>query len=276
MLKRILIIVTTAAGIFILFRAFCIFEQSREALNWPQTKGRMISSLLTIEYLPKFIDHSFNPTRWFGTHVEYEYSFNGMSYLSNRLSFQNGNTRSPKEALKVMNKYRRLNEVTVYYNPHNPLQSVLEPEDIGDIIIPVMVGGLLVFCGLLGFYKRPLDLKRGRESLVYQGQIYQDQGKTEEALWHYTEAIRSNPNLAMGYSNRGSIFIQQKEWDQAIVDFTRAIEIDPNDALAYFAMAKAYVGKQQYDQAWEFSQKALEKGFNVSPEMLEDIKSKLS
>ena len=258
-----------------MFRSFCIFEQSREALNWPQAKGRMISSLLVIDHAPDFLAFTTTPFRWYGTQVEYEFSVGGNAYFSDRLSFQNGDVRSPRTALKVMNKYRRLHDVIVYYDPKDPHLSVLEPEDIGDIFIPIMLGGLLVLCGLFGFYSRSSTLNRGLSSSIYQGQIYQEQGKWQEALGQYTQAISSNPNLAFGYSSRGNLYLYHQNWDQAIADFNRAIAIDPNDALAYFTLAKAYIGKEQYEEAWINMQKAMDKGFNVNPELLEDIKSKL-
>lgn len=274
-MKKILLLVVAGTGLVILYWSCCILEQSREALNWPQTKGHIISSLLTVRHYPKFIDPSAAPARLYGTQVQYEYTVGDGLYLSDRLAFQKDDTRDPKEALKVMNKYRRLHEVTVYYDPKNPQESVLQPSYMGDIYIPFIIGGLLTFLGLISFYSRSLEFNHGKYFNIHQGDIYQNQEKFEEALREYNQFIRINPNLALGYTSRGNLYLRQKSWDKAIADFNQAIAIDPKNALIYFSLANAYLGKKQYDKAWVNMNTARENGFNVAPEILEDIKKKL-
>ena len=179
-------------------------------------------------------------------------------------------------ALKVMNKYRFHHDVIVYYDPKDPQQAVLQPGDTGEIFIPFIVGGLLVLFGVLTLYGQSLEINRGNESHIYQGQIYQNQGKMSEALWEYSQAIKINPYLARGYSCRGGLYLQQENWDQAIADFSWALSIDPKDAFVYFTLANAYLGKKQYDKALVNMQKAMELGFEVKPEILEYINKKLA
>lgn len=274
-MKNFFLIIITGIGIAILYRGCSILEQSREALNWPQTKGDIISSSLTINHLPKFIDPRDDPARWYGTQVQYEYTVGNEEYLSDRLAFQKGDTMDPKEALKVMNKYRRQHEAAVYYNPKNPQESVLQPGYIGDIYMPFMIGGLLTFLGLISFYNQSLKYHRGTDSFIHNGHIYQNQKKFEESLREYNQFIRFNPNLVLGYSSRGNLYFQQGNWDEAIADFNQAIKIDPKDALMYFCLAKAYLGKEQYDKALVNMNKAVENGMNIDPEILEAIKKRL-
>ena len=262
-------------GIYILIWCFCILKQSREALNWPQTKGHMISSDLTINHLSRLIDRNDDPLRWYGTQVRYQYSINDRTYLSDRLSFQKSDTRNPKEALRMMNKYRRHNEVNVYYDPENPGESVLEPGNTGGIFMPLLIGGLLALFGLSSFYGQSLIFNGGPDRYLLQGQIYQNQGKLEEAFWQYNQLIKTNPYFALGYSNRGSLYLQQENWDYAIADFNQAIEINPNDAFVYYTLANAYLGKKEYEKALVNMNKAMERGFNVKPEVLEEIKINL-
>lgn len=262
----------TGMGIVLLYRSCCILEQSREALNWPQTKGHIISSLLTVHHYPKFIGLSVDPARWYGAGVRYEYTVGDGLYLSDRLAFQKSDTMSPKEALKVMNKYRRLHEAPVYYDPKDPKESVLQPGYTGEIYIPFIMGAFLAFGGIFILYSQSLEFNHGKSNYIHRGHIYQNQEKFEEALLEYTQAIRINPSSSLGYSHRGNLYLQQKSWDKAIADFNQALAIDPEDALIYFSLANAYLGKKQYDKAWANMNKAKENGFNVAPEILEELR----
>ena len=263
-------------GFAILFWIFSLVVESRSAIKWPKARGQMISSLLFIKHLPKFVDSSADPTRWYGADVQYEYSVGDNTYVSNRLSFAVWGTRNPKDALREMNKYRHLNEVTVYYDPANPQSSVLEPTDIGDITIPLMIGALLAFWGIVFLYDESLVIKtRGRENYLHLGNAYEREGKFEEALNEYNKLIEIGPYLAQGYKSRGNLYLQHDKWDEAITDFNQAISIDPYDSLVHFNRAKAYLGKEQYEKAWTGVQKAMELGFTIKSEILEEIKTGL-
>ncbi len=239
MMKKIILWIVFATGIAVLFSALSLLSESREALKWPQTKGQVISSVLTIGHLPDFMGLKFDPVRWYGTDVQYEYSVGDGRYASNRVSFQEGATRDPKDALKVMNKYRRQHQVMVYYDPAHPQRSVLEPANIGDILTPLVAGGLLAFLGLFFLYSKSLEINRDALSYLYQGQIYQDQKKWDEALREYSGFIKIDPHIAVGYINRGNVYVQKKDWDKAIADLTQALAIDPGDASVRAALAEA-------------------------------------
>lgn len=272
MMKNILLSSIIVIGLVILYWSGSILKQSRESLNWPQTKGNMISSLLTIDHLPKFIDYRANPARWYGVQVQYEYKVGDGSYLSDRLSFHATGTRNPAAALNVLNKYRNQRTVTVYYDPKDPQEAVLEPGNIGNLYLMLILGGLLVLGGLFILYRQSLEFHDKAGSYIHQGDIYQHQGKSAEALVQYDYAVRVDPSSAVGYTRRGAVYLQARNWDQAIADFNQAIILSPRDSLAYFALANAYLGKKEYDRALVNMQKAMERGFNVDPEILEGIK----
>jgi len=277
MIKKILLLVTTGTGIAILFWGGSILKQCGAALNWPQTQGHIISSALTINHLPKFIDSRADPARWYGTHLQYEYKVGDEPYVSDRLSFRQADSPNPQDALKVMNKYRHEREVTVFYNSKNPQEAVLQPGYIGgDLYIILIIGGLLALGGIFIFYSQSLEFSHSEEGrYIQQGDIYQNQGQLEEALLAYNYAVRINPSAFVGYSRRGGLYLQRESWDKAIADFNQVIAMVPNNALAYFSLGKAYLGKKEYNKAWDNMQKAMEQGFQVEPEILEVIKKNL-
>lgn len=275
MIKKIILLVATATGIAVLYWGGVLLKQSQDALNWPQTQGHVISSLLTINHLPKFIDPRANPARWYGVQVQYKYKVRDEIYLSDRSSPRDADTRNPAEALNVLNKYRRQPEVTVFYNPKNPQEAFLEPGNIGSLYLILILGGLLALGGILIFYRKSLELNHKDGGYIHQGDIYQNQGKLAEALLEYNYAVRSNPYASAGYSRRGGIYLQQQSWEMAIADFNQAIALAPHDALSYFALGKAYLGNKEYDKALGNMNKAMEHGFYIEPEILEGIKKHL-
>ena len=132
----------------------------------------MISSGLTINHLPKFIDPRADPARWYGTQVEYEYKVGDQTYISDRLSFREADSPNPQDALKVMNKYRREHEVTVFYDPKNPQEAVLQPGYIGgDFYIILMIGGLLALGGIGIFYSQSLEFSHSRKVGIFSREI---------------------------------------------------------------------------------------------------------
>ncbi|MEI7999192.1 MAG: DUF3592 domain-containing protein [Candidatus Omnitrophota bacterium] len=262
-------------GIVALYGGCCLLKQARDAQSWPHTKGQMIASLLTINHLPKFVDPRADPARWYGTDVQYKYTVGKETYISHRLSFQNGDTRNPVEALRVMNKYRRIHNVNVYYDPKNPNEAVLEPWTVGQIYMRLAAGALSLIFGLVIFYYQSLEFHPKGEGHIYQGNIYQNQGRLEDALYEFNQAIKVSPNFALGYRSRAGLYLQQENWDYAIADYNRALVNNANDALVYFAMAKAYIGKKEYDKALAHMYLAMGKGFEVNPDILEDIKKKI-
>jgi tetratricopeptide (TPR) repeat protein len=214
--------------------------------------------------------------RWYGVDVQYKYSVGDRDYVSHKISLRDGLSRNPKNALKIMNKYRHQHEVTVFYNPADSQQAVLEPADMGDIAIPLIVGGLLVLLWFIAFFDQSVEItNHGRDKYLHAGDVYQQQGKLDEALHEYNKIIESGPYLAIGYIRRGRVYLQKGNWDSAIADFNQAIKIDPLAAIVYFNRANAYLGNKRYDKAWMDMQKAMEMGFEVKPEIWERIKKGL-
>lgn len=266
----------TLLGVVLLIWICGLLIQSRTALKWPQTKGHVVSSSLTINHLFNFIKLNADPVRWYGTDVQYEYTVDGGLYISNRVAVSDFKSRNPRAALAMMNKYRHYQDVIVHYNPDDPLQAILEPENMGDIFIPAMVGVLLVILGFFTLYDQSVEVNtRGRDNYLKEGNIYQNLGNFNEALNEYSKFIEISPYLTAGYINRGNVYIDLEQWDLAITDFNKAISIDPVNAFIYFSRGNAYLGNKEYTKAWADMQKAIDMGFNVRPQILEKIKKGL-
>ena len=77
------------------------------------------------------------------------------------------------------------------------------------------------------------------------------EGRIPEAIEHYDEAIRLQPDYAYAYNKRGNLYGKIGEYQQAINDYTEAIRLQPDYALAYNNRGNTYVGLEQYQLAIE-------------------------
>ena len=80
------------------------------------------------------------------------------------------------------------------------------------------------------------------------GRLHQE-GKLQEAIAGYNEAIRLDPTLAKAYSNRGSVYTDLGQPETAILDYNQAISLDPKLAVAYSNRGKAYYDLGDLDNA---------------------------
>jgi tetratricopeptide (TPR) repeat protein len=66
-------------------------------------------------------------------------------------------------------------------------------------------------------------------------------GKIEEAMYHYNEAIRLNPNATDFYNNRGIFYFALGQPQSAVEDYNKAVSLNPKYADAYYNRGVAYV-----------------------------------
>lgn len=76
------------------------------------------------------------------------------------------------------------------------------------------------------------------------------QGNTDKAVYHYNKAIAIN-DYAPAHYNKGVICFRQGKHQQAIMNFHEAIRVKPNYAEAYYNMGIIYHSSGQYQQAME-------------------------
>ena len=65
------------------------------------------------------------------------------------------------------------------------------------------------------------------------------EGKTDEAIRQYQEAVRQKPGYAEAHNNLGCALFRTGQTDDAIREFQEAIRLEPNLALAHNNLARA-------------------------------------
>jgi tetratricopeptide (TPR) repeat protein len=87
--------------------------------------------------------------------------------------------------------------------------------------------------------------------VAYQsrGNAYHHLGKNEEAIADYTEAIRLDPGHRPAYHGRGNAYCELNEYEKAIADYTEAIRLEPRNTVAYQSRGNAYRALGEYEAA---------------------------
>ncbi|NND93324.1 MAG: tetratricopeptide repeat protein [Flavobacteriales bacterium] len=119
----------------------------------------------------------------------------------------------------------------------------------------------------LQYYESALSIdSANREVLYNRAHLYQEQLKTEEALWAYGELLRHYPSSAIAHYNSGYIYLGLKsEPTKAVDSFTEAIRLNPEYYQSYYNRGVALEELGRIDQAIEDYQRALDISPNFEP-----------
>jgi protein O-mannosyl-transferase len=97
------------------------------------------------------------------------------------------------------------------------------------------------------------------------GNALSDQGRTEEGVAHIRHAIQLQPNYDEPYTNLGVILTREGKLDEAIQNHKKAIELNPNLAQAYNNLGSALATQGKLSEALTQFSKAL----SLDPNLVE-------
>lgn len=75
------------------------------------------------------------------------------------------------------------------------------------------------------------------------GDAFARKGQPDEAMVHFEQAIKLQPDYAEAYYNCGNVLFAKGRIDEAIVDFEKTLQIQPNDADAHTGLGNALLSK---------------------------------
>jgi tetratricopeptide (TPR) repeat protein len=96
------------------------------------------------------------------------------------------------------------------------------------------------------------------------------EGRTDEAIRCFKEALRSSPDHLIALDNLGNAYRLQKRWDDARETFDRGLQVNPSDPEANYGLAMVFAQADDSARAYEYLQKAL-KARPVFPEALNNL-----
>ncbi|MGA7413999.1 MAG: FG-GAP-like repeat-containing protein, partial [Bryobacteraceae bacterium] len=90
------------------------------------------------------------------------------------------------------------------------------------------------------------------------GLIAAREGKTDEAIGYFQEALRLNPEHFIALENLGNAYRQEKRWDEARTELEKALAVKPDDPEANYSLGMVFAQTDQTDAAYECLRKALQ------------------
>ncbi len=127
---------------------------SMESEDWLTVEGTITSSAID-SYKERDTgtgdDSPTTYTTYYEPEITYSYLVNGADYSSDKISFSRTRFVIQSEAQEIIDKYSTGTNVTVYYNPNNPSESVLKPgiQDSGGMICGTIGSLIFVIFGAL-------------------------------------------------------------------------------------------------------------------------------
>ena len=82
---------------------------------------------------------------------------------------------------------------------------------------------------------------RTAQDYLILGNILQDQGKSEDAMFMYNRALMEDENYYKASYNLGRIYLEQEKPNLAIQEFKKTIKLNENFAYAHYNLGCAYM-----------------------------------
>ncbi len=118
----------------------------------------------------------------------------------------------------------------------------------------------------IGLYQQALRFKPDFADAYYNmGSVLQRQGNLEEAIKSYQQVLKFKPSLAQVYNQLGKIFQEQGKFDQSTQFYTQALKVNPNFADAYNNFGNLLKEQGKFSQAIQLYQKAI----HIQPNLTE-------
>jgi hypothetical protein len=141
-------------GFVFALKSISLTRQGRVCAQWPVALGRILEVRGEVRLVEDNNDRRHRDDAFFGADVKYAYQVAGRDYRSTRLYVGRPVlTGSPKIAQDIIAKYRPGTKVSVFYNPANPAEAMLEPLNFANakvaLIAAIGFGGLGLLALLL-------------------------------------------------------------------------------------------------------------------------------
>ncbi len=102
------------------------------------------------------------------------------------------------------------------------------------------------------------------------GVIATREGRVDDAVPCFLEALRLNPHHLLSLDNLGNAYRSQKRWDDARKVLERALEVAPQDPEANYSLGMVFTQTDDTNKAYEYLQRALH-ARPVYPEALNNL-----
>lgn len=133
-------------GIGMLIKLAQNYQKLQRSKHWLSTKGVITSSDLDAQLSTD--DEGFQTTTYLAK-INFAYEINGINHESDRINFDYGmRTSNLRKQQTILEQYPVNSEVTVYYDPDDPSQSVLEKR-VNGAFTTILVSAVFIAIGII-------------------------------------------------------------------------------------------------------------------------------
>lgn len=138
-LNLILFGVPLLAGLYFIYQGIIQGTKAKKAMEtWQKVPGVILSAKISSH---RIHNSKRPPHTTYRPDVSYQYEVQGQTYTADSLGFGTS-TYGLSKAEKMLSPYAAGGKVTVYYDPQDPAQAVLEPKPLGaanNIVLGIML-----------------------------------------------------------------------------------------------------------------------------------------
>lgn len=140
----------------------------------------------------------------------------------------------------------------------------------------VQLGGICLqrgdLDGCLDWNQRAVKSRAGfSEGYGNIGFAQLQKGNVEEAIKALQKAIAFNSNFIQAYTTLANAYLMEGLVEESIQANLKALRIEPKFAIAHNNLAIGYLELGKFDSAIEHCDQAVELGYEVNPEILEEL-----
>jgi tetratricopeptide (TPR) repeat protein len=96
-------------------------------------------------------------------------------------------------------------------------------------------------------------------------------GNIDEAIPALEKAVRWNQKFLQAYTTLANAYLAKGRIEESIETNLKVIGMEPNFPVAYNNLAIAYLENGEFELAIENADKAVELGYEVAPQILEEL-----
>ena len=140
-------LVFIAIGLGMLYYARRLSAKAQQSLSWPSAEGVISHSAMLLQMQQT---SSSTNAATYKADVAYRYKVRGRDYSSGRITLLDFSSTAGR-AQSIVNRYADGAPVTVYYNPVDPSDAVLERGGTSGIGVLYIIGAIFAAAGVLFF-----------------------------------------------------------------------------------------------------------------------------
>lgn len=159
MFLKVVFAILLAIGVFFTCFGVYFIVLGNEARNWPEAQGTIVSVTIR-SYTPVAGNQGRTRAqrerlREYYPEITYRWEVDGQSYTGSRYTLGTTHEKYDErtEAVAAALKYRNGAPISVYYDPRDPSEAVLDKSRSGAVFVPLPLGLLFAAAGWLGLKK---------------------------------------------------------------------------------------------------------------------------